>query len=204
MTWFRVDDGMPSHPKTRSIPRAKRMAAIGVWTSCGAWSSRHLTDGLVPADVVIDEGGRASDAAALVAAGLWHVTGHECDRCAPVPAGHYLFHDWSSPWNPTRERVLDERRATAERVAKHRAKKTKRAGETPPGVSAGNGPGNALVMPPPTRPVGEGRVTREGSPRVVVQFSKRGDQIQDRHSSDARDRDGLDLDRISDNDSPAV
>jgi hypothetical protein len=112
MPWFRVDDGFPGHPKTRSIPRAARMRAVGVWTSCGTWSAHYLTDGSIPAGTVEDEGGKPADSKALVASGLWHAPGHECPRCPqPVP-GHFQFHDWPD-YQPTKAEVEEERERKA-------------------------------------------------------------------------------------------
>ena len=43
--WFKGDDNFPTHPKTLSIPRNQRCAAIGLWTLAGMWSGKNLTDG---------------------------------------------------------------------------------------------------------------------------------------------------------------
>lgn len=57
MTWLKVDDG------TWSAPWAVMSgnAAVGVWTRLGSYSAQHLTDGLVPQEIVamIDPGGEA-------------------------------------------------------------------------------------------------------------------------------------------------
>ena len=154
MTWFRVDDSFSSHPKVRSIPRSQRRLAKETWLSCGTWSARHLTDGIIPRDVVEDEGGEQEDAAALVAAGLWHTDGHDCERCVQPPAGGYVFHDWAD-YQPTREKVHADRRATAERVAKYRAGKnaarnaTSNPSSNAPHNGVGNGVTSGVVTPPP-------------------------------------------------------
>jgi hypothetical protein len=44
MSWFRVDDTLAAHPKTRRAG----LAAMGLWTVAGSWSSQQLTEGFVP------------------------------------------------------------------------------------------------------------------------------------------------------------
>jgi 5-methylcytosine-specific restriction endonuclease McrA len=71
MPWFLVDDGFYSHPFTLRV-LATEPAALGLWAAAGSWSSRHLTDGVVP-----DPGlpllfpGAVQLAPALVTGGLW-------------------------------------------------------------------------------------------------------------------------------------
>ncbi len=177
MVWFRTDDSFPSHPKVRSIPRAMRPRAILVWLSCGCWSAHHLTDGHVPADVVLDEGGKPSEAAALVAAGLWHRDGHECERCPQPGSGAYQFHDWPV-YQKTRVQVLAERKKTADRVADFRKRRRDGNAVTPTepdepyvdGNDDGNGVTPLLVTMPParTRPkeiTPDGVISSELAPR---------------------------------------
>lgn len=100
MTWFKVDDSFHSHPKALATP----LAAIGLWSLAGAWSSNHLTDGFVP-DYAIPSLARGQTQLAdeLVAAGLWRRA-----------KGGYLFHQWDAdsdgtPRNPTRSEVTAAR-----------------------------------------------------------------------------------------------
>jgi hypothetical protein len=148
VTWFKSDDRFTSHPKVKAIPRP-RLATQGLWHACGIWSALELTDGLVPADVVVDEGGKPSMAKQLVAVGLWHDSTSTCDHdpehCPGIPApGHYQFHDWFD-YQRARADVLAERAATAERVAKHRRKRASN------GVTnaAGNGVSSDVGTTPP-------------------------------------------------------
>lgn len=166
MPWFRVDDSFPSHPKTRSIPRRARMAAIGVWTACGTWSTHHLTDGLVPRDVVEDEGGRQADAAHLVQAGLWHRAGHECGRCPQPGEDAYQFHDWPD-YQPTKAKVMAERAATADRVSRHR----RRSNGVKTGVSNAVTPPVSNAPPDPARPEGTGQVGLLTHPLELLTFN---------------------------------
>jgi hypothetical protein len=135
VVWFAVDDNFLSHPKVRAIPRRVRSDTVMAWLACGTWSSRHLTDGLVPWDVVEDEGWSRTEAGILVKARLWHAPGESCDheKCpGGPPAGHWQFHDW---WqcNETRERVLARKAAAARRQAEFRGRR--KTGDSSNGTS---------------------------------------------------------------------
>ena len=154
MSWFKVDDSFHGHPKVKRIPRSARKAAVALWTLAGSYCSFHLTDGHLLADDVLDNGGSTKDAEQLVAVGLWHSHGHNCDRCPDVPEGEYLFHDWLD-YNPSREQVLAERKAAAERQrrAREKAKSQRDAGQSHAVTNGVSHAGvTALVTVPPTRP----------------------------------------------------
>jgi hypothetical protein len=103
VTWFRIDDQFHSHPKTLRAGNS----AIGLWVRCGSYSAQHLTDGHIPADLVAIYGSVAQTTR-LVAAGLW------------IPEdGGWKMHDFSF-YNPTSDRVLAERKNTAERQRRAR------------------------------------------------------------------------------------
>lgn len=142
MPWFKVDDRMPDHAKTRKAGTS----AIGLWALAGAWSSGNLTDGFVPKEIAKrwDSSGKLSKK--LVEAGLWLTD--EVDG----EAG-FRFHDWDEH-QPSRTDVLARRKAAAARVAKHREKRTMRNNDV--SNDDGNASRNALqdtdVTPPPTRP----------------------------------------------------
>lgn len=118
MTWFKVDDALPTHRKILTIPRgARRLAAVGAWTLAGAWSSGALKDGHIP-DSVLEELAIPPRAVEdLVAAGLWHRNGTG-----------YVMHDYLD-WNPSAEKVRAERAAAAERQRKAREAAAKRRAE---------------------------------------------------------------------------
>jgi hypothetical protein len=106
MVWFRVNDGLFSDPKwskTTNISRA-------LWVTAGSWCAAYLTDGHVPRNTLRSLGGTLKAAQGLVDVGLWDET-----------ENGWSFHDWHE-YNPLKETVLQERSATAERVAKHRAR----------------------------------------------------------------------------------
>lgn len=88
MTWFRVDDALTRSRKVLSIPRAQRLAAMGLWVLAGSWSAGEALDGVIPAYMVEELGGTAEAADALVLAGLWS---REDDS--------FRFHDWTD-YNP--------------------------------------------------------------------------------------------------------
>lgn len=105
LTWFKVDDGFWSHPKTVDLSAG----AVALWVRAGSYCGNHLTDGVIPRHVLAMLQGTTEQAGELITAGLWldHVDG-------------YQFHDWLI-YQPTREKVERERKGSRERVAKHRA-----------------------------------------------------------------------------------
>lgn len=99
MTWFKVDDRFHSHPKALT----PSLAALGLWAVAGSWSSAHLTDGVLPDQVVsLLSRGASELAQELVAAGLWRRT-----------RGGYRFHNFNQ-YNPTAEQEADKRRKRSE------------------------------------------------------------------------------------------
>jgi hypothetical protein len=131
MTWFKVDDGFWSHPKTVALSAE----SVALWVRAGSYCGQHLTDGVVPRHLLPMLQGSDTQAHELVEAGLWldHIDG-------------YVFHDWLT-YQPTRAKVEGDRARTKERVAKHRAKSdTDLLEETPtrpdpsrPGYAVSNG-----------------------------------------------------------------
>lgn len=140
MTWFKVDDSFHGHPKVL----ATDAAALGLWVVAGAWSSAHLTDGVVPdhalSRLLPDS---ATLAQKLVAAGLWRRI-----------RGGYKFHDWNA-YQPTSSdvRAMREKRATAGRIGGLNSGKSrsKRGSKTEALASR--------TVEPPTRPLPS---TKEG------------------------------------------
>ncbi|SUA72621.1 Uncharacterised protein [Nocardia otitidiscaviarum] len=144
MTWFKVDDGFWSHPKTVGLSDS----AVALWVRAGAYSCQHLTDGVI-ATPVLRMVGEKSAAEELVAAGLWDET-----------AGGYVFHDWAE-YQETSEAVKDRRAAAKERQRRSRAaREAKKAAARPdsgeqaesvtPDVTRDNT--REFSTPDPTRP----------------------------------------------------
>jgi hypothetical protein len=104
MTWFRVDDGFWSHPKTMYLSGG----AVALWTRAGAYCGQHLTDGFVDERTIAVLRGTDDEATELVEAGLWHEA-----------EGGYQFHDWHK-YQDTRAEVERRRESWKERQRKHR------------------------------------------------------------------------------------
>jgi hypothetical protein len=117
---FKVDDGFYDHPKVRSIPRgAARDAAVALWTLAGSWCDKHKKDGMLPADQVEELHCKRKAAEWLVAAQLWHASGHDCPTCPTIPPGHYIFHDWTQ-CNETKAQIDTRREKNRRRMQKWR------------------------------------------------------------------------------------
>ena len=139
MTWFKVDDGFWSHPKTASLSDA----AMATWVRAGAYCCQHLTDGVVYAHI-LRLVGTVETAEELVAAGLWLTD----------PAG-WRFHDWDKYQETST--VVEKRRDDArDRQRRSRAKREEKRRE-PQGESHVTGDvthdvSNGVSSLPPTRP----------------------------------------------------
>lgn len=105
MTWFRVDDGFWSHPKTIALAPG----AVALWVRAGSYCGKHLTDGYVPANMLPMLQGSLDDVDQLVEAGLWR----------PVEGG-WRFHDWER-YQDTREAVERRRDAWKARQRRRRS-----------------------------------------------------------------------------------
>lgn len=114
MTWFFVDDHLHEHAKARRAG----LEAMGLWALAGSYCADNLTDGFVPVHVPARWSVRWRKLAQqLVAAGLWTV--------AEVGGEQgWLFHDWPE-WQKTRQQVLTERAAAAERQRRARESRGK-------------------------------------------------------------------------------
>lgn len=104
MAWFKVDDNLSTHLKVVKAGNE----AMGLWVRSGSWAAQHMTDGYVPIEVVQLFGATAQLADRLVEAGLWH-----------TKDDGYEFNDWLE-FQPSREKVISEREAGRQRVAKAR------------------------------------------------------------------------------------
>jgi hypothetical protein len=105
MTWFKVDDGFWSHPKTLALPPS----AVALWVRAGSYCGKHLTDGFVSRAILPMLQGTEGDALELVHSGLWK----------PVDGG-WAFHDWDA-YQDTKEAVERRRVAWKERAKRHRS-----------------------------------------------------------------------------------
>lgn len=99
MPRFQTDDTFDDDP---AVLRAGT-AAMGLYYRCGVYVARHLLDGFVPAEVAVQYG-TPEWAKRLTDAGLWE----------PAQGGH-LMPLYFKHGNPTRDKVLADRKAKAER-----------------------------------------------------------------------------------------
>lgn len=97
MAWFKTDDKLPDHRKSRRVRKShplkeRDVAPFGIWALAGAWSD----DGFVPLEVLEDWDDDAEELAErLVAARFWHKTKRDGEP-------GYVFHDWADH-NPTKD-----------------------------------------------------------------------------------------------------
>lgn len=153
MSWFKVDDRLPTSRKMLRIPRSKRTAAIGLWTIAGAWSAHDLTDGFVPAFMIEEWGGTEGDADELIRAGMWAEDEHDGDP-------GYQFVNWDE-YQPMKVNVEAKREYERERKRQQRRDASgKFAGEgNVPDLSHRDNAGTPTVgdrdstVPVPSRPV---------------------------------------------------
>lgn len=102
MSWIKLDDQFPTHPKI--VAAGGDAAWLHVCALC--YCGQHLTDGLVPKgmlDRISDRKNARKLAEKLIEVGAW------ADRGDSIEIHDYLDH------NPSREKVLEERRKAAER-----------------------------------------------------------------------------------------
>lgn len=131
MTWFKVDDGFWSHPKTVTLSDA----AVALWVRAGSYSCQHLTDGEISASVLRMVGTEQA-AEELVGLNLW-----------VTEPGGWRFHDWDE-YQETSVTVKKRRDDARERQRRAReireAKRRESQGESR--VT------DAVSSLPPTRP----------------------------------------------------
>lgn len=132
--WFKVDDALAMHMK--AFMAGNR--ALGLWVRAGSWSMHQLSNGFIPREVVQALGGDWDDAAGLINAGLWQEA-----------EGGYMFHDWAE-YQPTREQVLAERAAAAERKRRSREKSQGESRRDVRGTDGGSHPSPSRPVPTPT------------------------------------------------------
>ena len=135
MTWFKVDDGFWSHPKTATLSDA----AVTLWVRAGSYCCQHLTDGFIkaPAMRLLGDAEAVSE---LVEADLWH----------PVDGG-WIFHDWSE-YQETSETVKKRRESARERQRRARELREQKRNESQDQSRRDIEVTDAVSSLPPTRP----------------------------------------------------
>ncbi len=124
MPYFAVDDGFHSHPKTVRLGfDMAGLAAAGLWSKAGSWSSSNGTDGWIPPEVVdmLAPGVGRKLAERLVKVRLWEPAQRDDET-------GWQFHDWTGEEdgvrrNYTRAETLKRRQDWAERQTRARARK---------------------------------------------------------------------------------
>ena len=110
MPWFKVDDKLHDHHKSR----AAKAKAMGVWVMAGSWCADNLTDGFVPRSV-LGRWGTPADAKRLVDVGYWEMAEQNGER-------GWRFHDWDD-YQPSADEIEAEREAARERQRAFRKKR---------------------------------------------------------------------------------
>jgi hypothetical protein len=159
MPRFQVDDNFYDDP---AVSRAGT-AAMGLYFRCGVYVARHLLDGFVPSEVAAQYG-TPEWAKRLTDAELWET----------VPGGHYMPLFFAHG-NPTREKVLADRKAKSERQQRWLENKrnassdvrrvSRRSSRRSDGAS-GDGPQDAALPPSLTGRKGGARANGAGAPRT--------------------------------------
>lgn len=163
MPWFKVDDAFHEHAKVEALEAdpVEHAVAIAAWTLVGTACARRLTDGIVTRSVLAKvlvswpERQRFRAANALVRVGLWE----------PYEDG-WRYHDWHDR-NPSREDVVREREAAADRKRRSRGGGGSSGGGSHGGSHGGGHGVTPGVTPPVTAPVTSPGVTGDpGSTRA--------------------------------------
>lgn len=131
---FLLDDDWDNDPR---VSRAGT-AAFGLYSRCGMWAARHLTDGFVSSETVAAYGTREW-AAKLVEVGLWETVD-----------GGYQMGDFLG-LNASREKTLRRRAQYVERQKRWREAKTRHSRSSHASVNASPSPplkGKALRAVP--------------------------------------------------------
>lgn len=147
MPWFKVDDTLHSHPKTRRAGAA----AMGMWVLAGSYSGSYVTEGFIPEWWVAAFPQGRRRVAELIKAGFW-VAGNKDDEPG------YFFHDWEK-YQPSKTEIEADRVAARDRQRLWRAKRRENASHAVTDVVTDT-VSNAVSNGSPTRPT---RPTRPGS-----------------------------------------
>lgn len=105
MSWVRLDDGFPEHPKVLALG-ADYEVGISLLVRGMCYCARNLTDGFIPARTFSDNPQLVER---LVELGLWERV-----------EGGFQIHDYLA-YNPSKERVLSTREAGRRRAANFRS-----------------------------------------------------------------------------------
>jgi hypothetical protein len=154
MSWVRLEDIYPINRKVGVL--SDGAFRLDVEAIC--WSARETADGVIRAHELVLIRARATkkQAAELVARGRWHVAGAECPspKCPPAGPDGWVIHDYLD-YQPTRETVIKDREARAERMRRWRNGKAGGKPATEPsrnGVTSGSSNSASALSPPRPAP----------------------------------------------------
>lgn len=139
MTWIKLDDKCPRHPKLSGLSHH----AFRVWIQALCFSSEFLTDGVLPAPFLRDVPAKVR--AELVAAGLWFVRD-----------GQMVIHDY-----------LTHQTSRAAIEAERSRNRRRRTGHVPP-VQPRSAAGTTGDVPRPEVEVETERTTKSTAPAALV------------------------------------
>lgn len=108
MPWFKVDDTLHSHPKSRKAG----LEAMGLWSVSGSYCMAYKTDGFVPEWFVTGWRNGRKLADVLVKAGKWEIGEKDGE------AG-WFFHDWLD-YQPSSDEIEKDRENARDRQRKRR------------------------------------------------------------------------------------
>lgn len=134
MTWVKIDDRFPDHPKALALGDDYD-ACVVLHLRGLCYCAANLTDGFIPSRIFK---GYEDQIDALVSVGLWKDA-----------RGGYQIHDYLD-YNPSREKVLEDRARGAERVQRWRESRNGECNGVTNGVSA-DGPVPVPLSPNPKR-----------------------------------------------------
>lgn len=112
--YVRVAVDLPLNPKLAELDDP---ATGWAYVVALCYSGQSFTDGHFPVAVVIRLAGvKRGTTTKLVAQGLWHLQGHDCERCEQPKAGYAVVHDYLEHQRSAEEvRGLSAKRAEAGR-----------------------------------------------------------------------------------------
>lgn len=148
MSWVRIDDGMPEHPKIVGLTDTAFRMHISALCHC----SRYLTDGVFTERAFrvmtanVPRSSRARAKRELILARVWVQTRDDDGTLG------YEIHDYAE-YQPTRADVLEQRQNTANRVARWRQKNQR--GNVVTNASRNGAPIPSHPLPPNPRTAGE-------------------------------------------------
>jgi hypothetical protein len=126
-TYVRVHDGLTDHPKIIEVGGE----AAWLYISALCYSSRQLTDGLVPKRLIrrlTDLNAPEALASALLRVGLLHEGEHDCPRCPVGGPDVYVVHDYLEHQRSASEVAeLREKRSAAGQRGGKRSGESRRA-----------------------------------------------------------------------------